>query len=367
MSDARENAMVDWTPITGIGHDARHCAANDAPRPAIVHGDVQIGQRSPRPPAPSIPTLSRRKAVSGHPRTGESRMLRSRLLTASVAALACIVAASPRADSPAVGVAPQYGTTHVYVAPDQLDHFVQSFLATFGGASTKQVVATVTPTPSSTTSQLLQTPVGTVSLFGFKTPIPYPFGAERTGYLVTDLDAAVASAKAAGADVLVEPFPDPIGRDAVVQWPGGVNMQLYWHTTKPSYAAFQSVPENRVYIPSSRLDDFVRDFVAFAHGRIVSDDAAAPGIEIGRGDETHRRVRIASDFGRVTVFASDGHLPYPYGRELTGYEVGNLTETLAKAKSADVTVLVAPFTVENRDSAVVQFPGGYIAEIHALR
>jgi hypothetical protein len=41
---------------------------------------------------------------------------------------------------------------------------------------------------------------------------------------------------------------------------------------------------------------------------------------------------------------------------LTGYEVASLTDTLAKAKNADVTVLVAPFTVENRDSAVVQFP-----------
>src|SRR4029077_8417044 len=82
-----------------------------------------------------------------------------------------------------VGVGAQYDTTHVYVAPEDVDKFVSSFLATFGGKSTKQVVVTVTPTPSSTTSQLLQTPVGTVSLFGFKTPVPYPFGAERTGYL----------------------------------------------------------------------------------------------------------------------------------------------------------------------------------------
>src|SRR6201995_4856350 len=74
------------------------------------------------------------------------------------------------------GVGPQYDSTHVYVAPEDVDKFVSSFLATFGGKSTKQVVATVTPPPSSTTSQLLQTPVGTVSLFGFKTPIPYPFG-----------------------------------------------------------------------------------------------------------------------------------------------------------------------------------------------
>ena len=97
-------------------------------------------------------------------------------------------------------------------------------------------------------SQLVLTPVGTVSVFGFKTPVPYPFGAERTGYLVTDLDAAVQAARATGADVLVTPFNDPIGRDAIIQWPGGVNTQLYWHTTAPSYKALQTIPENRVYV-----------------------------------------------------------------------------------------------------------------------
>jgi hypothetical protein len=118
-----------------------------------------------------------------------------------------------------IGVGPQYDTTHVYVAPRDVDAFVKSFLGTFGGKSTKQVVATVTPTPSSTTSQLLQTPVGTVSLFGFTTPVPALFGDERNGYLVSNMDAAIAAARAAGADVRVSPFPDPIGVDAVVQWP----------------------------------------------------------------------------------------------------------------------------------------------------
>ena len=107
-----------------------------------------------------------------------------------------------------------------------------------------------------------------MSLFGFTTPVPYPFGAERTGYLVTDMDAAIEAARAAGADVLVAPFPDPIGVDAVIQWPGGVNMQLYWHTVKPSYAPFQTVPENRIYVSADRVDAFVRDFVRFSHGRV---------------------------------------------------------------------------------------------------
>jgi len=274
-------------------------------------------------------------------------------------------ATPPASASPSVAVGPQYDTTHVYVAPADVDGFAASFLATFGGQSTKQVVVTVTPTPSSTTSQLLQTPVGTVSLFGFKTPIPFPFGAERTGYLVTDIDVAIKAARAAGADILVEPFPDPIGRDAVIQWPGGVNTQIYWHTTPPSYASFQTVPENRVYISPLRSAAFVKSYLKFSHGKIVSDDLEAPGVEIGRAGDTYRRIRIESTFGRLTAFVTGGHLPYPYGRELTGYEVTNLDETLAKARGAGATVLVEPYRSGGRASAMVLFPGGYIAEIHA--
>ncbi|WP_266181849.1 glyoxalase [Dyella humicola] len=272
---------------------------------------------------------------------------------------------STQAAAPMVAVGSQYDTTHVYVAPADVDRFANSFIGTFGGQSTKQVVATVTPTPSSTTSQLLQTPVGTVSLFGFKTPIPFPFGDERTGYLVTDMETAVRSARAAGADVLVSPFPDPIGRDAVIQWPGGLNMQLYWHTTPPSYAPFQTIPENRVYVSPDRADALVKGFVKFSHGKVVSDEAKAPGVEIGRPNDTYRRIRIESTFGKMTVHVTDGHLPYPYGREVTGYEVVKLSDTLAKAKANGAQVLVEPFTSQGRESVVVQFPGGYVAEIHA--
>lgn len=143
-------------------------------------------------------------------------------------------------------------------------------------------------------------------------------------------------------------------------------MQLYWHTTPPKYAAFQTVPENRVYISPDRITSFIRSFLAFSRGKIVSDDAHAPGIEIGIPDATYRRVRIESAFGKLTAFVTNGHLPYPYGRELTGYEVPNLSATLAKAKNANVTVLIEPFTAGVRQSVMVQFPGGYIAEIHSL-
>jgi hypothetical protein len=264
-----------------------------------------------------------------------------------------------------VAIGPQYDTTHVYVAPSDVDAFVASFLGTFGGKSTNQVVATVTPTPSSTTSQLLQTPVGTVSLFGFKTPIPAPFGAERTGYLIANMEAAIKAARASGAEVVVMPFPDPIGVDAVIRFPGGVVTQIYWHTKAPSYAPFAHAPENRVYVSEDAADMFLRSFLAFSGGAVVSDERAAPGDEIGKPGTTFRRIEVGSTFGKLLVFVTDGHLPYPYGRETTGYEVDDLAATLEKAGSLGAKVLVPPLNAHGRMSAIVQFPGGYIAEIHS--
>ncbi len=268
--------------------------------------------------------------------------------------------------APGVAVGPQYDTTHVYIPAADFDRFVASVLQTFGGKTSQEGVFTVTPTPSSTRIQLVLTPVGTLSVFGFKTPVPYPFGSERTGYLVTEMDDAIRAAKATGADVLVAAFNDPIGQDAIIQWPGGVNTQLYWHTTAPSYAPLQTVPENRVYVSSDRVDAFARSFVAFSQGSVVSDEPRAPGVEIGRPAESYRRVRIESKFGKLTAMVTDGHLPYPYGREMTGYEVTNLADTLTKAKASGVDVLVPPYKTDEREAVVVQFPGGYIAEIHSV-
>ena len=275
-------------------------------------------------------------------------------------------AAHAMSATPDVAVGPQYDTTHVYIAPEDFDRFVSSVLATFGGTTSKKVITNVTPTPSSTFSQLILTPVGTISAFGFKTPVPYPFGLERTGYLVTDMGTAIRAARQTGADVLVTPFNDPIGQDAVIQWPGGVNMQLYTHVTPPSYKPLETVPENRVYVSGDRADSFVQCFLAFSHGKVLSNDEQAPGIEIGRSKDTYRRIRIESTFGKLTVLVTDGHLPYPYGREVTGYEVANVADTLTKAKSAGVTVLLAPYHADQREAAIVQFPGGYIAEIHSM-
>jgi hypothetical protein len=265
-----------------------------------------------------------------------------------------------------VAVGPQYDTTHIYVAPNEFDRFVASLVATFGGTTSKKGVFTVTPTSSKTMSQLVLTPVGTFSVFGFETPIPYPFGSERSGYLVTDLDSAIRTARATGADILVSPFNDPIGRDAVIQWPGGVNTQLYWHTIAPSYASLQMIPENRVYVSAYSVKTFTTSFLRFSHGEVISDDKKAAGVEIGRPTDTYRRIRMQSKFGKVTAIVTDGHLPYPYGREITGYEVANLSDTLSKAQAAGVSVLVAPYKADDRNAAMVRFPGGYIAEIHSM-
>ncbi|MCF5667660.1 VOC family protein [Pseudomonas marginalis] len=294
--------------------------------------------------------------------------MRSKAIKVSVALtlLASAMMDNAFAATPSVAVAPQYDTSHVYVAPADVDRFAQSFLATFGGKSTAQVVVNVLPVPSSTTSQLLQTPAGTVSLFGFTTPIPHPFGQERNGYLVKDMDVALKAARENGAAVIVSDFPDPIGRDAVVQWPGGVNMQLYWHTKTPDYAAFQTVPENRVYLSADRADRFIKAFLGFSHGKVLADDKHAPGVDIGQANGSYRRVDIESPFGRMAVLVTNGQLPYPFGHETTGYQVADLTATLGKATGSGATVVVPAFDSKGRRSALVEFPGGYVAEIHQL-
>jgi hypothetical protein len=171
----------------------------------------------------------------------------------------------------------------------------------------------------------------------------------------------------AGADVIVAPFDNPIGKDVVIQFPGGVDTQLYWHTTAPSYTPLQTIPESRVYVSASSVAAFTRSFLTFSHGKIISDNPNAPNVEIGRLRDTFRRIRIESQFGKLTILTTDGHLPYPYGREVTGYEVADIQDTLSKAKAAGVAVLVPVYLSDVRFAAMLQFPGGYVAEIHASR
>jgi len=203
-----------------------------------------------------------------------------------------------------------------------------------------------------------------VSVFAFETPVPMPFGHERVGYLVSDMAQAVRAARAAGADVIVDTFDDPIGKDAVVQWPGGWTMQLYWHTKAPSYAPLEYLPDSRVYVSAQSADTFVRSFRTFSHGHVTLDDRHADGAMIGRPGQPFRLIRLESTFGKMAVFVTDGKLPYPYGVESTGYAVSNLDASLAKARAAGVSVLTPIYADKTQRSVMVQFPGGYIAEMH---
>lgn len=67
----------------------------------------------------------------------------------------------------------------------------------------------------------------------------------------------------------------------------------------------------------------------------------------------------------MAIFVTDDHRPLPCGRELTGYETPNFERPLEKTKGRDAIILVKPFISDERQSAIVQFPGGYIAEIHS--
>lgn len=289
------------------------------------------------------------------------------LLAAAVLALATAPAMAKDGKGASIGVAPQYDSTHVYLDAKDFDAFVNAFTATFGGQASKRITTNNMPVESSTQAQYVWTPAGTLSAFAFQTMVPYGFGAERNGYLVTDLNRALKLARAAGAEVVVQPFKDPIGLDAVVRWPGGVDMQFYWHFTAPDYGKLDTVPDNRVYVSADRADAFVRGFLKFSGGKTVSDERKANAGEIGRPGETYRRIRLELVFGNMQVMVTDGHLPLPFGHETTGYEVKNLGDTLDKAKAAGATVLFAPYDAGDRDTAIVQFPGGYIAEIHDVK
>jgi hypothetical protein len=69
-------------------------------------------------------------------------------------------------------VGSRYDTTPVHVTPAAVDAFVAGWGATFGGTHTVKVLTTVTPSPGKTESELVMSPVGTLSVSDFKTPAP---------------------------------------------------------------------------------------------------------------------------------------------------------------------------------------------------
>jgi hypothetical protein len=61
----------------------------------------------------------------------------------------------------------------------------------------------------------------------------------------------------------------------------------------------------------------------------------------------------------VTAFA------VPLRSRIPGYEVAALADTLAKTGAAGVQILMPPYDCDYRRAAMLEFPGGYIAEVHS--
>ncbi|WP_321968454.1 glyoxalase [Burkholderia cepacia] len=259
----------------------------------------------------------------------------------------------------------QYTATHIYTSVDKINDLVASLQAALGGGQATPVgPLQITPAPSNTKAYILTTPAGGFSIFAFYTPIPYGFGDEHVGYYVTDINAAVRKAVSNGANVVVSYFSDPVGTDAIVQWPGGIKSQFY-HTNQPrSEPPLRSVPEQRVYLSGNDADKYIIGYLRFTGGRVIKDIRNANGIDIGEPNKTYRLVKLQSTIGKVTILVTDGHMPYPYGIEHDGFEVPGLAAALQNAMNLGATPLTKPIYANGRTGVIVSFPGGFIAELH---
>ncbi len=76
-----------------------------------------------------------------------TRLFLGIVLLAPFAAFASGATAQPT-NRGAIAVGPEYDTTHVYVAPENLDALVNTFVATFGGSASKRSVGNVPPFPA---------------------------------------------------------------------------------------------------------------------------------------------------------------------------------------------------------------------------
>ena len=71
------------------------------------------------------------------------------MIAAVTAGIVLTVTAAPAA-SPSLAVGPQYETTHVYVAREELDRFSNALVATFGGTKSPVAVIKHHPDPQET-------------------------------------------------------------------------------------------------------------------------------------------------------------------------------------------------------------------------
>ena len=88
-----------------------------------------------------------------------------------------------------------------------------------------------------------------------------------------------------------------------------------------------------------------------------SDIRAVPGVA--------GRLGAVAVGMRGKIFLFGGYIVDNQGGQIK-YQVQDLTATLKKATTAGVKILSAPYTTEDRTTAIVEFPGGYVAETHSV-
>ncbi|WP_265443717.1 hypothetical protein [Flexivirga meconopsidis] len=267
---------------------------------------------------------------------------------------------------PDEGHGPAYDSTHIYTTFADMAPLTEQLQAVFGGEVKTYGELNICPQPSLSVVSVLLSPYGLLSLFGFSTPIPYPFGQDKHGYRIRRRDEMIGRATEAGLDFAVAPFDDLGGLQSIVRLPGGSALQFYEPPAEMGFPELTHIPEARIYLGPLTIDPFLAAFTTLTRGTVQTDDPVADGAEVGMPDTTIRRVTYESGYGRLLVLETNGHQPYPYGWDFTGFVVDDLTATLATATAAGAQVVADPHTANGRTSAMVQFLGGFVAEIHQV-
>ncbi|EIK67392.1 hypothetical protein PseBG33_2241 [Pseudomonas synxantha BG33R] len=267
-----------------------------------------------------------------------------------------------------VGDGPQYALPHVFMFPDQLETFIDKFIAVLGGTFDPISDINLAAVPATMQFTDLYTSVGAISAQAYKDNAPpFPMGKEAVGFAVVDMNKAIQVASSGGAKVLRR--WEVLGnQEAMIETPGGVRIQFYaFSGAAPAREIQESVSNTRYYLSETDAEAFVTNFLAATKGTLISDGYYS-SEELGVEGGVFRRVQIESTLGNVNIIAvtsdiRDG-LKYPYTDIKTDFTVDDLAAVVEKARQNDVDVLVRPeYTDPSNRRAVLRFPGEYVIEL----
>jgi hypothetical protein len=125
-----------------------------------------------------------------------------------------------------------------------------------------------------------------------------------------------------------------------------------------------TIQEQRVYVSPDNVAAYISGYLRFTGGQIIKVLPLADGRDIGQPGETYQRFYLKSSVGVVDVLVTNGQLPFPYGKEHDGFQVSDVVVTVQRAVNSGATALTDPIFANGRTSAIIEFPGGFIAEVH---